>query len=78
LKQFPKGLKSALVDREVLLEGVITLYRGAPQIELESPAQIRIERHDMKPAPPIPTAKLRHEFLMPEFGILSLRPGKLA
>jgi endonuclease YncB( thermonuclease family) len=41
--QFPTGLKSALVDKNVLLEGVITLYRGSPQIELESPAQLRIE-----------------------------------
>jgi endonuclease YncB( thermonuclease family) len=66
-KQFPKGLKSALVDRDVLLEGVITLYRGAPQIELESPAQIHIERHDKKPASTIPSANLRREFSNPGF-----------
>ena len=71
--QFPKGLKSALVDRDVLLEGVITLYRGAPQIELESPTQVHIERHDKKPAPTIPTAKLRQE--LPEFGIFLSVPG---
>jgi endonuclease YncB( thermonuclease family) len=49
LKQFPKGLRSALVDKNVLLEGVITLHKGAPQIELESPAQLRIERPGEKP-----------------------------
>ena len=42
--RFPNGLKSALVGKHVLLEGVITLYRGVPQIELESPAQLRIEQ----------------------------------
>ena len=42
--RFPNGLKSALVGKHVLLEGVITLYRGIPQIELESPAQLRIEQ----------------------------------
>ncbi|MGA7215685.1 MAG: hypothetical protein WBX20_15895 [Terrimicrobiaceae bacterium] len=57
-KQFPKGLKGALVDKDVLLEGVIILYRGAPQIELESPAQLRIETRDRKPASAIPAAKL--------------------
>ncbi len=43
-ERFPNGLKSALVGKLVLLEGVITLYRGVPQIELESPAQLRVER----------------------------------
>jgi hypothetical protein len=42
--RFPNGLKSALVGKHVLLEGVITLYRGIPQIELENPAQLRIEQ----------------------------------
>ncbi len=42
--RFPNGIKSALVGKLVVLEGVITLYRGIPQIELESPAQLRIER----------------------------------
>ena len=42
--RFPNGLKNALVGKLVLLEGVITLYRGVPQIELESPAQLRIEQ----------------------------------
>lgn len=43
LERFPEGLKSALIGRSVILKGVITLYRGAPQIELESPEQLRIE-----------------------------------
>jgi endonuclease YncB( thermonuclease family) len=50
LKQFSKGLRSALVDRDVLLEGVITLHKGVPQIELESPAQLRIEGGREKPS----------------------------
>ncbi|MGA7395426.1 MAG: hypothetical protein WBL40_10760 [Terrimicrobiaceae bacterium] len=50
LKEFPKGLRSALVDRNVLLEGVITLHKGVPQIELKSPAQLRIEGGSEKPA----------------------------
>jgi endonuclease YncB( thermonuclease family) len=43
LERFPQGLKSALVGRRVILQGAITLYRGTPQIELESPGQLRIE-----------------------------------
>ncbi len=43
LERFPQGLKSALVGRRVILQGAITLYRGTPQIELESPEQLRIE-----------------------------------
>ena len=43
-ERFPNGLRSALVGKLVVLEGVITLYRGVPQIELESPAQLRIEQ----------------------------------
>jgi endonuclease YncB( thermonuclease family) len=50
LKQFPKGLRSALVDRNVLLDGVITLHKGVPQIELKSPAQLQIEGGREKPA----------------------------
>ena len=49
LKQFPKGLRSALVDRNVLLDGVITLHKGVPQIELKSPAQLQIEGGREKP-----------------------------
>jgi endonuclease YncB( thermonuclease family) len=56
LKQFPKGLRSTLVNKTVLLEGVITLYRGSPQIELESPAQLSIERGDERPPSAIPAA----------------------
>jgi endonuclease YncB( thermonuclease family) len=43
-ERFPNGLKSALVGKLVLLEGVITLYRGVPQIELENLAQLRVEQ----------------------------------
>ena len=43
-ERFPNGLRSALVGKLVLLEGVITLYRGVPQIELDSPAQLRFEQ----------------------------------
>jgi endonuclease YncB( thermonuclease family) len=46
LKRFPEGLKKALVGKDVVLEGVITLYRGAPQIKLDSPTQLRVERND--------------------------------
>ena len=44
MKRFPGGLKNGLEGRDVLLEGLITLYRGAPQIVLESPSQLRVER----------------------------------
>ena len=49
LKQFPKGLRSELVDRNVLLDGVITLHKGVPQIELKSPAQLQVEGGREKP-----------------------------
>ena len=42
-EHFPDGLRGSLVGKEVVLEGTITLYRGVPQIELESPSQIHIE-----------------------------------
>ena len=42
-KQFPQGLHKALVEKDVVLDGVITLYRGSPQIELQSPTQLHIE-----------------------------------
>lgn len=60
--RFPNGLESALVGKHVLLEGLITLYRGNPQIELESPRQLRIEREGLKPAsttPPDEVAAVR-------------------
>lgn len=44
VKRFPGGLKNGLEGRDVLLEGLITLYRGVPQIVLESPSQLRVER----------------------------------
>jgi endonuclease YncB( thermonuclease family) len=50
LSRFPDGLRNALVGKNVVLEGVITLYRGVPQIELESPAQLLIEQDSEKPA----------------------------
>ncbi len=48
LREFPEGLEKALVGKAVLIEGVITLYRGIPQIELKDPRQFRIEanRHN--------------------------------
>jgi endonuclease YncB( thermonuclease family) len=42
-EHFPSGLRSSLVGKEVVLEGIITLYHGVPQIELESPSQVHIE-----------------------------------
>jgi len=57
-ERFPKGIKSALVGKNVLLEGVITLYRDIPQIELESPAQLRIEQDVGKPASMTPAKGL--------------------
>jgi endonuclease YncB( thermonuclease family) len=56
--RFPDGLKSALVGKHVLLDGVITLYRGIPQIELEGPAQLRIDQDSGKPASTMPPARL--------------------
>jgi len=56
--RFPNGLKSALVGKHVLLEGAITLYRGIPQIELESPAQLRIEQDSGRPASTMPPTGL--------------------
>ncbi len=41
-EQFPEELEKALVGKEVTLEGVITLYRDIPQIELEETRQIQI------------------------------------
>lgn len=40
IEQFPEGLEKALVGREVVLEGVITLYKDTPQIELRKPSQM--------------------------------------
>ncbi|HEY5812932.1 MAG TPA: hypothetical protein VIT23_09805 [Terrimicrobiaceae bacterium] len=43
VKRFPEGLHKALAGRQVFLDGVITLFRNRPQMELESPDQIRLE-----------------------------------
>lgn len=40
--RFPAGLPAALVGRDVLMSGVITVYRDAPQMEIEDAAQIEI------------------------------------
>jgi hypothetical protein len=56
--RFPNGLKSALVGKHVLLDGAITLYRGIPQIELESPAQLRVEQDSGRTASPMPPSRL--------------------
>ena len=55
---FPNGLEGALVGKDVLLEGVITLYRGIPQIELKSPAQLRIEQKSGKATSTTPVTRL--------------------
>jgi endonuclease YncB( thermonuclease family) len=39
---FPNGLEQALVGHEVIMEGLVTLFRDTPQMEIESPAQISI------------------------------------
>ncbi len=41
-KHFPAGLEQALVGRDVIIEGLITLFRDTPQIEIEHPAQISL------------------------------------
>lgn len=41
-KQFPDGLDQALNGREVTVEGLVTLFRDTPQIEIENPAQISV------------------------------------
>jgi DNA/RNA endonuclease YhcR with UshA esterase domain len=41
-KQFPDGLDQALTGREVTIEGLVTLFRSTPQIEIENPAQIAV------------------------------------
>ena len=39
---FPHGLAAGLVGRDVALSGVITVYRNAPQLEIEESGQIEI------------------------------------
>jgi endonuclease YncB( thermonuclease family) len=39
-RRFPQGVGQALVGREIVVKGTITLFREAPQIEIEDPAQI--------------------------------------
>lgn len=41
-QQFPGGLEQDLVGKDVAIEGVVTLYRDTPQIEINSPSQISI------------------------------------
>jgi len=41
-QQYPYGLEQALVGKNVAIEGVVTLYRDTPQIEVESSGQISI------------------------------------
>jgi endonuclease YncB( thermonuclease family) len=41
-KRFPDGLEKALTGRDVTVEGLVTLYRDAPQIEIESPGQLSV------------------------------------
>lgn len=42
-EQFPEGLEAALAGKEVILKGVITLYRNIPQIELQRPDQLTVK-----------------------------------
>lgn len=42
-KRFPDGLAPALAGRDVTVEGLVTLFRDAPQIEVDSPAQITLD-----------------------------------
>lgn len=41
-KIYPDGLEQALVGREITIDGLVTLFRDTPQIEIESPAQISV------------------------------------
>lgn len=41
-ERFPEGLEKALVGREVMIDGVVTLYRETPQIELERTSQLTL------------------------------------
>lgn len=40
--RYPEGLEKALVGKEVTIDGVVTLYRETPQIELERTTQLTI------------------------------------
>jgi endonuclease YncB( thermonuclease family) len=42
-EKFPEGLDAALVGRNIIIEGTVTLYRNTPQIDLESPSQLQLE-----------------------------------
>lgn len=52
-EQYPEGLEAALVGKTIILDGIITLYRNTPQIDLEHPAQVQIEP-EMVEKPPVP------------------------
>ncbi len=41
-KAFPRGIENELPGKPVEVTGVLTLYRGNPQIEIEDPAQLVI------------------------------------
>jgi hypothetical protein len=41
-ERFPGGLAEALVGREVVVEGLVTLFRDTPQMEIAKPSQIEI------------------------------------
>jgi len=47
LDQFPEGEPSELYDgRRLVVEGVVAIYQGKPQIKLTSPAQVRFLGED--------------------------------
>lgn len=55
--RFPEGLEAALSGQEVMLEGVITLYRNIPQIELQRPGQLTVvpaKTPEQTQNPPLP------------------------
>ncbi len=52
-EKFPEGLEAALIGKTVILDGIITLYRNTPQIDLENPAQVQFEP-EMAEKPPAP------------------------
>jgi endonuclease YncB( thermonuclease family) len=39
-EHFPEGLEQALVGREIVVEGLVTLFHDTPQMEIEKPGQI--------------------------------------
>ncbi len=47
----PENRPQALAGQTIVLEGVVTLYRNHPQIEIESPGQIHIVQDPQEPWP---------------------------